>query len=132
MSSVIIAPPLTGNVLGSTSEAFVRPNGVTQQLPAGSAKADRASVHGPKSIGHASAVSLVRLRTAGLLVGVFCPGNSLPDLPRPNHFILRRSQFGERKWPAAVQLLGADTHLRPKTEFASVGETRGCIPINRR
>lgn len=55
----------------------------------------------------------------------------LPYLAVPDDFILIGSEFGEGKWPAAVQLLSADAHLGSEAEFAAVGESGGRVPIDR-
>src|SRR5579862_4107262 len=54
----------------------------------------------------------------------------LPYLAAPDDFVLVRSEFREGKWPAAVQLLSADTHLSSEAEFGAVGEAGGRVPID--
>jgi hypothetical protein len=53
-----------------------------------------------------------------------------PYLPRPHDLVLGRSQLCQRKRPTAMQLLGADTHLRAEAKLRAVCKTGRCVPIH--
>src|SRR5262249_13606076 len=55
------------------------------------------------------------------LCGYFFVGLAT-NLASPDDLILRGREFFQREWPAAMQFLCADTHLRAEAEFPAIGK----------